>query len=187
MTNFLYSDACFGCVLWKYLCGVVNNSISSSIKKFSSLTRSEMEYLSETVDLKYLLGVMNSKYASILLNNIRGGDYHIYPQHIRKIPIPTATSEQQKAIIALVDQILAAKKKDPQADTTGLEAEIDRLVYALYGITDEKEIAVIEGRKAEGTRGDSPKAREARKRTSPDGRRETVFPRRRDDEDEMLE
>ena len=37
-----------------------------------------------------------------------------------------------------------AKKADATADTAGLEAEIDRLVYALYGLTDA-EIAVVEG------------------------------------------
>jgi len=39
--------------------------------------------------------------------------------------------------------ILAAKKADPDADVAALEAEIDRLVYSLYGLTRE-EIAIIE-------------------------------------------
>jgi len=39
--------------------------------------------------------------------------------------------------------ILTAKKANPQADTTALEAEIDHLVYELYGLTDE-EIAIVE-------------------------------------------
>lgn len=40
---------------------------------------------------------------------------------------------------------LAAKKAKPQADTSTEEAEIDRLVYALYGLTAE-EIEAIEGK-----------------------------------------
>jgi len=43
----------------------------------------------------------------------------------------------------IVDQILTAKKANPNADTTALEAEIDKLVYELYGLTDE-EIAIVE-------------------------------------------
>ena len=39
-----------------------------------------------------------------------------------------------------------AKRADPQADTTELEREIDRMVYQLYGLTDE-EIAIVEGQK----------------------------------------
>jgi adenine-specific DNA-methyltransferase len=35
------------------------------------------------------------------------------------------------------------KQCDPAADTRALEAELDRLVYALYGLTEE-EIALVE-------------------------------------------
>ena len=45
----------------------------------------------------------------------------------------------------MVDQILAAKDADPDADTSALEAEIDRLVYDLYGLT-ASEIAAVERR-----------------------------------------
>lgn len=141
---FIHTHLITGCVLWKCLHGVENKSISSSIKKYSTMTRTEMETLSETVDLRYLLGIMNSNYASILLSNIRSGDYHIYPEHIRNIPIPSATPTQQQPIINLVDSILAAKKKNPSADTSKQEAEIDKLVYELYGLTPE-EIAIVEG------------------------------------------
>ena len=34
-----------------------------------------------------------------------------------------------------VDRILKAKDADAKADTSALEAEIDRLVYDLYGLT----------------------------------------------------
>jgi hypothetical protein len=40
-------------------------------------------------------------------------------------------------------KILSAKKRDPSANTTALEREIDRLVYELYELTPE-EIAIIE-------------------------------------------
>lgn len=38
---------------------------------------------------------------------------------------------------------MKSKKSDPDADTTKLEKEIDRLVYELYGLTEE-EIAIVE-------------------------------------------
>jgi len=44
----------------------------------------------------------------------------------------------------LVDQILSAKKQNPEADTSKLEKEIDKLVYKLYNLTEE-EIKIIEG------------------------------------------
>jgi hypothetical protein len=46
-------------------------------------------------------------------------------------------------LIAIVDRILSAKRRDVEADTTALEREIDRLVYELYGLTQE-EIAIVQ-------------------------------------------
>ena len=132
-------------LLWKDLRSVENKSIVSSIKKFSTMKREDMESLSESIDLRYLLGVMNSHYATVLLTNIRGGDYHIVPEHIRNIPIPSATQEQQQPIIALVDKILYAKKADPRADTGAWEAEIDFLVYKLYGVSYDEVLVVDPG------------------------------------------
>ena len=132
----IHNHSLIACVLWKSLKGIENKSIASSIKKFSKYSRSKMEKLSETVDLKYLLGIMNSKYASVLLTNLRGGDYHIYPEHIRNIPIPVATPARQQQIIALVDKILAMKKRDSSVDTTVPEEKIDELVYKLYEVNN---------------------------------------------------
>ena len=64
--------------------------------------------------------------------------------YFEHIPIPDATKEQQKSVSTVVDQILASKAKDREADTLALEASIDQLVYKLYGLTEE-EIAVVEG------------------------------------------
>jgi zona occludens toxin (predicted ATPase) len=44
-----------------------------------------------------------------------------------------------------VDKHLAAKKSNPQADTSNWEREIDRLVYKLYDLTEE-EIGIVEGK-----------------------------------------
>jgi hypothetical protein len=43
-----------------------------------------------------------------------------------------------------ISRILAAKQQNPAADPRALEAELDRLVYALYGLTAE-EITLVEG------------------------------------------
>ena len=41
---------------------------------------------------------------------------------------------------------LAAKRKDPDADTSALERQIDQMVYKFYGLTEE-EIKIVEGDK----------------------------------------
>ena len=100
--------------------------------------------------LKYILGLLNSKLMSYYFKkNTAKAERKLFPKIILKdlrlFPIKIATKEQQKPIIDLVDQILAAKKVDPQTDTTAQEAEIDMLVYELYGLTDE-EISKIESK-----------------------------------------
>jgi hypothetical protein len=143
--NYLHNHSLYCAVLWKDLTGVENKSIQSSIKRYSNHSRTKMVEYSHKVDLKYLLGILNSKYTSILLTNLRGGDYHIYPEHIRNIPIPLVSCELQEPIIELATQILSLKKQNPEADTSALETEIDELVYELYGLSEE-EIKVVEGK-----------------------------------------
>lgn len=40
-------------------------------------------------------------------------------------------------------RLVAAKRKNPLADTSGPERQIDGLVYALYGLTPE-EVKIVE-------------------------------------------
>lgn len=59
-------------------------------------------------------------------------------------PIPKELSQsEQKPFITLVDKALSAKKINPDADTAGLEREIDEMVYKLYDLTSE-EIKIVE-------------------------------------------
>ena len=95
------------------------------------------------------------------------------------MPIPYVTKEQQQPIIALVDQILAAKKADPNADTSALELQIDLLVYKLYGLTDD-EIAIVEGRNETKQEPQGETAR--RPAASPRRRRQSPVPAPLDDE-----
>lgn len=101
-----------------------------------------MENLSRKVDILYLLGILNSRYSSTLLADIRGGDYHIVPEHLRNIPIVLATKEQQQPIVNLVHTILTAKNENPNADTLLEERKIDILVYHLYGLTYDNVLIV---------------------------------------------
>ena len=142
---FLHNHTLYAIKRWIDLRGVENKSISGSINRYCSMGRGEMERLSKGLDLRFLLGILNSRFALVLLNAIRGGDFHILPEHLRAMPIPSAMSVEQSRIAALVDRIRAAKKADSAADTSELESEIDALVYRLYGLTDD-EIAVVEGR-----------------------------------------
>jgi hypothetical protein len=97
----------------------------------------------------YLLAVLNSKITDFLMRLLsstkQGGFFEYKPVYISQIPIPTASDAQKEAIEGLVTQILATKQTNPQSDTTALEAEVDALVYGLYGLTEE-EIGIVEGK-----------------------------------------
>jgi hypothetical protein len=71
----------------------------------------------------------------------------IFPQikinELAQFPIPNVSSDKQRPIINLVNKILSAKKKNPAADTSTFEQQIDAIVYKLYDITP-KEQKIIE-------------------------------------------
>ena len=128
--HFLHNHSIYCAILWKDLKGVNNKSISSSIKKFCKHNRTDMEVLSGKVDLYYLLGILNSSMADQLLADQRGGDYHIYPEHIRNLPIPVPQREAQEAIGIIAKEIL--HRREINTDYSELEGQLNGLVTALY-------------------------------------------------------
>ncbi|MCL2745003.1 MAG: hypothetical protein FWE67_14260, partial [Planctomycetaceae bacterium] len=123
--------------------GVENKSIAGSISKNNKKkTRQQLEKVSEGYDLRFLLGIINSKYALAYLENYRRSAIPkmYYPDDFRNLPIPIVSLAEQKPLIALVKKRLAATPKT----SVKLDEQIDALVYALYGLTAE-EIAVVEG------------------------------------------
>ena len=96
--------------------------------------------------IKFILCLLNSKlfYKWLYFRGKRKGyTLELYQKPLSEIPIRKSNIDEQKSFIRLADQILISKKTDPYSDTTALEAEIDQLVYELYGLTDE-EIAIVE-------------------------------------------
>ena len=105
--------------------------------------------VNQSYDLRFILALLNSSTFDYLMYKINfentGGAFtkaKIY--HYNQLPIKETSSSDQKPLIDLVDHILDAKAADPDADVSALEAEIDCLVYQLYGLTEE-EIAIVEG------------------------------------------
>ena len=62
---------------------------------------------------------------------------------IQNFPIPPINKTTDR-LVGLVDSIISAKQISPSADISALESEIDRIVYQLYGLTEE-EIKIVEG------------------------------------------
>jgi adenine-specific DNA-methyltransferase len=97
--------------------------------------------------LKYLLAILNSKVSEWYFKQIGTttgmGTNRWKKYKIELLPIKLSSVEQEKQIETLADQILSLKKSDPAADTSALEAEIDLMVYHLYGLSWE-EVKVVD-------------------------------------------
>ena len=94
----------------------------------------------EGVELKYILGILNSKIANWYFRCFSTNS-NVNSYEVESIPIPSIDENQQHYIGSIVSKILSAKASSPLADTSAQEQEIDRLVYKLYGLTyDEVKI-----------------------------------------------
>ena len=95
----------------------------------------------------YMLAMLNSTlldwYFRLIGVERDGGYFEYKPMFIERLPIPEISGPEQRPFIRLVDGILEAKESNPDADTSEQEREIDRLVYDLYGLTEE-EVAAVE-------------------------------------------
>ena len=105
--------------------------------------------------LKYLCAVLNSTLITWLVRQTAlttgMGLTQWNKFMVGRLPVPRLAAREQVPFNRIVDDILGAKKRDPAADTGERERRIDRLVYALYDLTDE-EIAAVEPRARTGAR-----------------------------------
>ena len=113
------------------------------------------------MDLRYLLGLLNSRLLSYYLcdrfggNRLRGGYLRIGPPQLRSLPIPHPDSLDEpgqllsQQLITCVEERLrlmetraAIAPSLVQSRQTKLDQEIDSLVYRLYHLS-EQEIEAI--------------------------------------------
>ena len=91
--------------------------------------------------LKAALGVLNSKVGRCqlgsLVSKMDDGGWLMQKIYVEKVLVPHLSEEQSRHLARLVDRLLSSGA-DPSA-----EADLDALVYRLYGLTDE-EIAHFE-------------------------------------------
>ena len=96
--------------------------------------------------LKYLCALLNSALTRWFLNQIAPtsgmGTLRWKKVYVEDIPIPKLSAAKQRPFVRLVERILEAKAADPDANTSDMEAQIDRLVYDLYGLTEGEATAV---------------------------------------------
>ena len=134
--GFYNSHTVVNCVRLDSLSGVQHVSARRAMRNADTT-------LSKTYNYKFLLGVLNAKFTNWYFRNFLSEGLHFYPNDAKSLPIPKVTPEQQKPIVEVVDKILNFKPSPTDFDTSGLEKEIDQIVYSLYDLTPE-EIAIVE-------------------------------------------
>ncbi len=114
----------------------------------------------------YILGLLNSNvldfYLRCISTTLRGGFFRYFTQFIAQLPIriinfnDTTDKARHDRMVAMVEQMLSLHKRLAAAkaehDKTVLQRQIDatdhqidKLVYELYGLTEE-EINIVEGK-----------------------------------------
>jgi len=113
------------------------------------------------LDMRYLLGVLNSKTVNYFFRFRFSGNNHIPSNQLLQIPIPVPASELIDDTVRLVDTMLtlhrhlacaksAAQKATLERQINATDVAIDRLVYDLYGLTPG-EISLVEDASAKPT------------------------------------
>ncbi len=151
--GFFTNDTVSLCVKWEKLEGV---------KARLNVKRPEVPEHAERYDLRYLLGVLNGRLANFCFWIMMGGGLHVYPSLIRHLPIRRINFDDPADVawhdrmVEMVEEMLRLQKEHAEAEALKedrrhdlarrierLDAEIDALVYELYGLTEE-EIEIIE-------------------------------------------
>jgi adenine-specific DNA-methyltransferase len=123
---------------------------------YFGLSTNLMVSLDKNYNLKYILSIINSKFALDWFRKNgkkRGIGIDIGVGKLRLFPIKIATKDEQKLFVVIVDRILAiTKTEDYSANPVKQEKvkeyghQIEQMVYKLYNLTDE-EIEIIEDSK----------------------------------------
>ena len=98
--------------------------------------------------LLYILGILNTRFATGfawsngIIRYSKGKQPQIRVSGLNSFPIKVAKRTEQLPIVNVVKRVIAAKQHDIDADVSALEQEIDELVNALYGLTEEEKSLV---------------------------------------------
>jgi hypothetical protein len=119
------------------------------VKEIALNDLNSMNIINFTETPELILAVLNSRLISYwFVHKFGKMQRGIFPQfkvnELASFPMPNTFEPYRKVLTNLVNKIIAHKKAGK--DTSVLEREIDKLVYALYGLSEE-EILIVEGGK----------------------------------------
>ncbi len=112
-------------------------------KVFCANSVNYMVFNKPSLNLNFALGILNSQLLNYIFTKFSTNS-NVNGYEVDNLPFPNPVDLKYiNAISDHVNHILASKARNPLADTSTLEREIDRIVYELYGLT-VKEIKIVE-------------------------------------------
>ena len=133
---------------------IIASLVSSNDVGGAFASENHTSYMSHYPSNKYLvlcLGLLLSKLHDFTFRHINSNT-QVSAGELNSLPFIIETAQNKNAIekiCCLVDKILALKRKDCTHDTSTIESEIDKIVYTLYGLTDDEILLVESEYKAE--------------------------------------
>lgn len=95
------------------------------------------------LEIHALLGILNSKLINWFFRCFSTNS-NVNGYEIDNLPIPFVDEHIQVKLKELVSIIVAKKYSDIHTETFDEESKIDKIVYQIYGLTEE-EIKIVEG------------------------------------------
>lgn len=141
----------------KIICPQRSTRNSFAYNETEWYTSADVYFITEkdkNISLKYVLALLNSSlyYFWLYFKGKRKGEsLELYYTPLTEIPIKRISPSEQRLFIDIVDQILSFTRDESyltnslkQSMVKKYEHQINRMVFELYGLTQE-EIAVVEG------------------------------------------
>lgn len=144
-------------ILWRQTAPHIKATLDTKKRWFRNTIQCAWvkEKYSKTLDIRYVLALVNSRYLRWVYNKIVNESGRVFPQvkvtHVKKLPLHVIPSKEQTVFVSIVDKILNITKDEDylensikQAKIKEYERQINQMVYKLYGLTKE-EIKIVEG------------------------------------------
>ena len=100
----------------------------------------------ETLNLKYFLGILNSKLLNYIYQYLTLEEGKVFAEvkmdMVEQLPA-VLDMERAPALIKLVDKLIDTRRKNPKADVTEIEQELNLLVCDIFGLNEAEKSLIL--------------------------------------------
>lgn len=111
----------------------------SSVKKGIS---TEIVEKSKSFDIRYIQAILNSLVTKFYFSETMWDRIHFYPNQMKAIPVPAASTEAQVSLADLATNLYDAEAGGNSATVSRLRSELDHQVMKIFGLSDTESKAI---------------------------------------------